>query len=77
MGEKSQTSQAAGGVEGRAAVPLSGAGLVFVEAVSHLSSIQGIFVPVSPLAKAVKLPHFCKTWKPREGLDIVRVSQKW
>lgn len=58
-------------------VPLIGAGLVFVEAVSYLSPIQGIFVPVSLLAKAVKLPHFCKTRKPREGLDMVRVSQKW
>lgn len=75
MPRKSQKFQAAGGVGGQTAVPLGGAGLVSMEAVSHLSPIQGIFATVSPLAKVVKLPYFCKTRKPRVGLDL-HVSQE-
>lgn len=76
MPRKSQKFQAAGGVGGQAVVPLGGAGLVSMEAVSHLSPIQGIFATVSPLAKAVKLPHFVRHGSPEWGLSYV-CYRKW
>lgn len=76
MPRKSQKFQAAGGVGGQTAVPPGGAGLVSMEAVSHLSPIQGIFVTVSPLAKVVKLPRFVRHGSPEWGLAYM-CHRKW